>query len=57
MGLIIASALAFGIGALLVLFWAVSGDQYEDLEGDAARILMEDPDDRLPASPDIREST
>lgn len=42
MGLIIASALLVGLGALLVLVWALRSDQYEDLEGAAARILLDD---------------
>lgn len=42
MGLIIASALLVGLGALLVLVWALRSDQYEDLDGAAARILLDD---------------
>jgi cbb3-type cytochrome oxidase maturation protein len=42
MGLIIASALLVGLGALLVLVWALRSDQYEDLDGAAVRILLED---------------
>lgn len=40
--LIIASALLVGLGALLVLVWALRTDQYEDLDGAAERILLED---------------
>lgn len=47
MALIIASALTFGICALILLLWALSGRQYEDMEGAAARILIEDGDETL----------
>jgi len=42
MALIIAFALFAGLGGLLVLLWALSNGQYEDLEGDAERILLDD---------------
>ena len=42
MGLIMASALLVGLGSLAVLLWAMSSGQYDDLDGDAQRILMED---------------
>lgn len=42
MALIIASALLVGLSALVVLVWALRSDQYEDLDGAAARILLED---------------
>ena len=44
--LIIACALAVGLGSLLILFWAIESGQYDDLEGDAMRILIEDSSDR-----------
>lgn len=36
-----------GLGLVMVgiLFWAAKSGQYDDLEGDANRILMEDDDD------------
>ena len=37
----------FGLVCVAVLFWAVRKGQYDDLEGDASRILMDD-DDILP---------
>lgn len=37
----------FGLVCVAVLFWAVKKGQYDDLEGDASRILMDD-DDILP---------
>jgi cbb3-type cytochrome oxidase maturation protein len=41
-GLIIASALMVGLGALALLLWALSSGQYDDLDGDAQRILLDD---------------
>lgn len=43
MALIIAAALVMGLGGLVVLLWAISAGQYEDMEGDAVRILADDP--------------
>lgn len=37
-----------GLVAVVVLFWAARSGQFDDLEGDAHRILM---DDDLPAKP------
>lgn len=42
MALIIAFALFSGLGGLVVLFWALSNGQYDDLEGDAQRMLSDD---------------
>lgn len=43
-------ALAIGLAALLMFFWAEKSGQFDDPEGDAARILR---DDDLPG-PDHR---
>ena len=43
-GLIIISALFVGLGSLAVLLWALGSGQYDDPEGDAQRILLDDPD-------------
>ncbi len=45
MAAIIACALLVGLVALAVLLWAIGSGQYEDLEGAAHRILLDDPDD------------
>lgn len=45
MAALIACALAFGLVALAVLLWAINSGQYEDLDGAACRILLDDPDD------------
>lgn len=42
--LIVAAALVIGLGAVCLLLWALDSGQYDDLEGDAARILLDDPD-------------
>ncbi len=33
--------LVLGLAAVLVLFWATRSGQFEDLEGDAQRILLD----------------
>lgn len=35
----------FGLVCLAVLIWAVKKGQYEDMEGHASRILMDDDED------------
>lgn len=40
--LIVASALMVGLGALGVLLWALHSGQYDDPDGDAERILLDD---------------
>lgn len=42
--LIIAAAFAFGLGGLGLLLWALGSNQYEDLEGAANRILIDEED-------------
>lgn len=42
---IIGAALAFGLGALLLLLWSLGSGQYDDLDGAAQRILIEDEKD------------
>ncbi|MBI4665433.1 MAG: cbb3-type cytochrome oxidase assembly protein CcoS [Nitrospinae bacterium] len=37
-----------GLGVLVALFWAVRSGQYDDMEGPANRILMDDDDPSLP---------
>ncbi len=43
--LIIAAAFGFGLGALGLLLWSLSSGQYDDPEGDANRILLNDDQD------------
>jgi len=44
--LIISSALVVGLSSLAVLLWALASGQYDDPDGDAERILMDDDADR-----------
>jgi cbb3-type cytochrome oxidase maturation protein len=41
----------FGLVFLAVLIWAVKKGQYEDMEGNASRILMDD-DEEMMGHPD-----
>ena len=43
-------ALALGLLGLFVFFWAVKSGQYDDLEGAAHRILLDDTPAETPAS-------
>jgi cbb3-type cytochrome oxidase maturation protein len=42
--LLIPLALACGIAALVAFFWAIRAGQFEDLDGAAMRILIDDID-------------
>lgn len=46
--LLIPLAMLFALVVGLVLFWAIRSGQYDDLEGPAHRILMDDDDPRIP---------
>ena len=52
LGFLIPAALLLGLGGLLAFLWTVRTGQYEDLEGAAARILIEDEADRIEPEPD-----
>ena len=41
-----------GIVGVVIFFWSVRTGQYDDLEGDANRILMDDDDPLLPSDAD-----
>jgi cbb3-type cytochrome oxidase maturation protein len=43
--LIIAAALLLGLGGLAAFLWSLKSGQYEDLDGAAARILLDDDTD------------
>lgn len=40
----------FGVVFVVVLIWAVKKGQYEDMEGNGVRILLDDDEDRMPYS-------
>ena len=39
-------SLGLGLMAVAAFWWSLKAGQYEDPQGDAARILMDDPEDR-----------
>lgn len=41
-------AIVFGVVALWIFFWSLKSAQYEDLDGAAERILLDDEDDASP---------
>ena len=43
--------LFMGIIGLMAFFWSLKSGQYEDLSGDAERILFDNDDHPLPARP------
>lgn len=45
LALLIPLALIMGAIGLVAFFWALKGGQFEDLDGAAARILIDDEDD------------
>lgn len=49
--LLIPGMIFLGLIMVGVLVWAVKSGQYDDLEGDAQRILMDDDDPLLPKEP------
>ena len=42
--------LLLGIIGVVVFFWAVKSGQYDDMDGAANRMLMDDDDDDMPES-------
>ena len=44
---LIPGMMLFGVLLVVVLVWAVKKGQYEDMEGNANRILLDDDDDML----------
>ena len=48
--LLIPLAVVIMIVAVAAFMWAVKSGQYEDMEGPAHRILMDDDDPRIPTS-------
>jgi cbb3-type cytochrome oxidase maturation protein len=48
LALLIPIALFMGLMGLVAFFWALRRGQFSDLDGAAARILIEDEDDEAP---------
>ena len=53
---LIPGMMVFGVLLVIVLVWAVKKGQYEDMEGNANRILLDDDDDMLRDSDKPREN-
>ena len=49
--------LIIGLFMVLIFFWSVRSGQYDDLEGDANRILMDDDEPQLPGGKDNKQKT
>ena len=47
LGFLIPAALLLGLGGLVAFLWTVKSGQYDDMEGAAARILIEDDADKI----------
>lgn len=54
---LIPAMIILGLIMVGVLFWAVKKGQYDDLEGEANRILMDDDDPMLPENAKLPENT
>ena len=54
--LLIPLAVLIMIVAVAAFIWAVKNGQYEDLEGPAHRILMDDDDPRIPSALPVDKS-
>ncbi|MEJ2381282.1 MAG: cbb3-type cytochrome oxidase assembly protein CcoS [Gammaproteobacteria bacterium] len=54
--LLIPISLMFVGGAIAVFIWAIRNGQFEDLEGPAFRILMDDDDPLIPTGSKIAKS-
>lgn len=48
--MLIPAALLISVVAIVVFYWSVNSDQYEDMDGEAHRILMDDDDELIPAN-------
>ena len=46
--MLIPAALVIGGVAFIVFYWSVKSDQYEDMDGEAHRILRDDDEDMIP---------
>ena len=55
--LLIPLAVGLMVVAIAFFLWTVRSGQYEDLEGPAHRILMDDDDPMIPADAQVRKNT
>ena len=56
LSVLIPIALLLGFSGLVAFFWAMKAGQYEDLDGAAMRILIEDDGDRIESPDDGAEA-
>lgn len=54
---LIPGMMVFGVLLVIVLVWAVKRGQYEDMEGNANRILLDDDDDMLRDSDNLKDAS
>jgi cbb3-type cytochrome oxidase maturation protein len=45
---LIPGMMLFGLLFVAILIWAVKRGQYEDMEGNGSRILLDDDDEKMP---------
>jgi cbb3-type cytochrome oxidase maturation protein len=48
--ILVPCSLLLGLGALAAFVWTIRNNQYDDMEGDAHRILLDDTYDMAPAA-------
>jgi cbb3-type cytochrome oxidase maturation protein len=48
--------IVLGLAMVVIFFWAVRRGQYDDLEGDANRILMDEDDPLLPQNQEAKKN-
>jgi cbb3-type cytochrome oxidase maturation protein len=53
---LIPGMLVFGLIFIGVLIWAVKHGQYDDLDGDGQRLLLDEDEDKLPDESDKRRN-
>jgi cbb3-type cytochrome oxidase maturation protein len=53
---LIPGMMIFGVLLVVALVWAVRKGQYEDMEGNASRILLDDDDDLLRDSDEPKDA-
>ncbi|MFA5970452.1 MAG: cbb3-type cytochrome oxidase assembly protein CcoS [Sphingomonas sp.] len=51
LAILVPAALALGLGGLAAFFWAARSGQFDDLDGAALRVLIEDEDTPEPVAP------
>lgn len=56
LAVLIPVAIGLGLVGLMAFFWALSNNQFEDPEGAAARILLDDEDDIVDESDSVGDT-